>query len=435
MRAKQMLLCWAVVFVTGIAAARGADREWPGAPDDPTISLGRRLFLRQWMPDDPRGRGGDGLGPVFNERSCVACHGFGGPGGAGTRGVNVELLTAVARTRQPNTTPDRSRLALLHPGLAESGGIVLHRFGLAPNFPEWRKHAVRLATTGFPINESPDPSFLFVISERNAPALFGAGRLDAIPDAAIEAEARRQASTGARVSRTKDGKIGRFGWKAQLASLDDFVLTACANELGLEVPGHHQAGDPHGYGERETTGLDMSQSDCRALVAYVRELPEPVEKPHEFAQAGRIVFDRIGCAECHRPSLGGVAGAYTDMLLHDMGQELSDSGMYYGSNDESTPGGPPKPSEWRTPPLWGVAGTGPFLHDGRAQTLAEAIAAHGGQAHASALRFHALGRSSRLKLLSFLRSLRVPSASQTGPAHLTRRERILEDAEGAVAAQ
>jgi CxxC motif-containing protein (DUF1111 family) len=431
MRAKRVLLCGTVVFVTVVATAWAGDPEWAGAPDDPTIALGRRLFLRQWMPDDPRGRGGDGLGPVFNERSCVACHGLAGPGGAGTRSVNVELLTAIARGLEAGKTPDRSRLALIHPALAETGSIVLHRFGLAPHFSEWRKHAVRLAETRVPTDDSASQKFTFVISRRNAPALFGAGRLDAIPDAAIEAEAKRQGPEKGRVSRTMDGKIGRFGWKAQVASLDDFVLTACANELGLEVPGHHQASDPHGFGERKNNALDMSADDCAALVAYVHDLPEPVETSHEFAQAGRIVFDRIGCAECHRPRLAGVAGAYTDLLLHDMGPGLSDDGLYYGSSEPSSPGAP-KPSEWRTPPLWGVASTGPFLHDGRAPTLSDAIAAHGGAAHMSAMKFHSLARSNQLQLLSFLRSLKVPPASRIGPAHLTRRERVLESAEAAV---
>src|SRR5207253_765816 len=138
---------------------------------------------------------------------------------------------------------------------------------------------------------------------------------------AIEAEALRQAmTTKGRVSRQKGGGIGRFGWKAQVVGLEDFVLTACANELGLEVPGHHQAGDPLGYGDRVPAGLDLSLDDCRALVAYVRELPAPVERPQELAPAGRIVFDRIGCAGCHRPNLGGVEGIYSDLLLHDMGQ-------------------------------------------------------------------------------------------------------------------
>jgi CxxC motif-containing protein (DUF1111 family) len=456
MRAKGMRL---VVFVlsevlavAGPGAARGADPEWAGAPDDPAVALGRRLFLRQWEPDDPRGRGGDGLGPVFNERSCVACHGLGGPGGAGPNARNVELLTAVALNVTKGKPVDRSSLSTVHPGLAETGSIVLHRFGLSPTYQAWRQNAaafgsepaprppVIMASIGSGADQQagpPPPRFRMVVSKRSAPALFGAGRIDAIPDTAIEAEARRQAggSSGVkgRVSRLKDGRIGRFGWKAQVPGLGEFVLTACANELGLEVPGHHQAGDPLGYGARSPARPDMSGDECGALIAYVRGLPAPVERPLDLSAAGRVVFDRIGCTECHRPSLGGVSGVYSDLLLHDLGPSLSDDGMYYGSEDESSPG-TPKRQEWRTPPLWGIVGTGPYLHDGRARSVTEAIEAHGGEAQSSANAFGKLSKTNKAQLLSFLRSLKIPPASKLGPVQLTRRERLLESAEASAAA-
>ena len=94
---------------------------------------------------------------------------------------------------------------------------------------------------------------------------------------------------------------------------------------------------------------------------------------------GRRLFAEVGCASCHTPSLGEVRGIYSDLLLHDMGQTLSDSGEYYGIDGPDSPGGP-SPGEWRTPPLWGFRDSGPYLHDGRAQTLEEAVALHGGQA-------------------------------------------------------
>jgi CxxC motif-containing protein (DUF1111 family) len=436
--------------LAGLGAARGEDAGWAVALKDPAVALGRRLFLREWVPDDPRGRGGDGLGPVFNERSCVACHGLGGPGGAGPNGKNVELLTAVALGAVKGKPVDRSSLAAVHPGLAETGSIVLHRFGLSPTYQVWRKNAIHFGevpaparrtvggSIGFagllsvgPAEAPPPPKFRMVVSKRNAPALFGAGRVDAISDRAIEDEARRQAGPSGvkgRVSRLKDGRVGRFGWKAQVSGLDAFVRTACANELGLEVPAHHQAADPLGYGDRNPAPLDMSEDDCRALVAFVRGLPAPVERPRELAAAGRVVFDRIGCADCHRPSLGGVDGVYSDLLLHDMGPGLSDDGMYYGSQEDSSPGVPGR-QEWRTPSLWALVGTGPYLHDGRARTITAAVQAHGGQAGSSAAAFARLSKDHKAQLLSFLRSLTIPPASQVGPPGLTRRERLLEGAE------
>ncbi|MCA1686499.1 MAG: hypothetical protein LC745_11105, partial [Planctomycetia bacterium] len=207
-----------------------------------------------------------------------------------------------------------------------------------------------------PVSHATRLGFRMVVSERNSPALFGAGRIDAIPDSVIEAEAFRQSySTGlaGRVSRLRDGRVGRFGWKAQVPNLDDFVRTACAVELGLEVPGHPQSEDPFGYGAH-ARGLDLSGDDCKALVGYVRGLPRPEERPSATSGKGRAVFDRTGCADCHRPDLGDVEGLYSDLLLHDMGFGLSDSGVYYGTDEESSPGVPKGP-EWRTPPLWGVA--------------------------------------------------------------------------------
>lgn len=174
-------------------------------------------------------------------------------------------------------------------------------------------------------------------SERNPPPLFGAGRIDAIPDEAIEAAARRkpsgQSSVKGRVSRLKDGRIGRFGWKAQTASLSDFVLSAAAGEIGLEVPGRHQAADPRLPGQ-VAAGLDMNQDECNLLIEYVRSLPAPIvtegqgDKDAAQIKAGESTFKSIGCASCHLPKLGQVEGIYSDLLLHDMGAQLADADSY-----------------------------------------------------------------------------------------------------------
>src|SRR5262249_37235787 len=136
-----------------------------------------------------------------------------------------------------------------------------------------------------------------------------------------------------RVSRLKDQRIGRFGWKGQTASLPDFVLTACAVELGLEVPGHHQGGIPQ-KPEAKAKGLDLTSQECDALVDYVRALPRPAERkpasPSESKEiaAGSTLFATIGCASCHSPKLGAVEGIYSDLLLHDLGPQLGDTGQY-----------------------------------------------------------------------------------------------------------
>ena len=243
-------------------------------------------------------------------------------------------------------------------------------------------------------------------SERNTTPLFGSGLIDAIPDAVIEAAAAAQAGSKTfpeihgRVSRRADGRIGRFGWKGQMASLEDFVLTACAVELGLEVPGHHQSSDPLAD-EKKAPGLDLSANDCAALTSFVAALSAPVERApatkgeKEQIAAGRSLFTSIGCASCHRPDLDTVAGLYSDLLLHDMGPSLGDVGSYRSSGggsiapaslasrpnqpNDRPQNGEASRQEWRTPPLWGIRDSGPYLHDGRAVTLEQAIAIHGGE--------------------------------------------------------
>jgi CxxC motif-containing protein (DUF1111 family) len=255
-------------------------------------------------------------------------------------------------------------------------------------------------------------------SARNPPPLFGAGLIDALPDAALEEAAERQPRRiRGRVHRMTDGRIGRFGWKAQVPTLQEFVLTACANELGLEVPGHHQAAsplDPDATAER----LDLTQDECDALAAYVRSLQPPgVHDPSGPRGSADIpkglgLFRSIGCADCHTPSLGAIRGIYSDLLLHDLGAELSDPGDYYDS-DEPGSLGAPKNSEWRTPPLWGFRDSGPYLHDGRARTLEEAVALHGGQGEDSARRFHALSAVGRAQVEAFLTALVSPAAADS----------------------
>jgi CxxC motif-containing protein (DUF1111 family) len=231
-----------------------------------------------------------------------------------------------------------------------------------------------------------------------------------------------------RVSRQQDGRIGRFGWKGQTPSLNDFVLTACAVELGLDVPGHSQGGTPPAPNYR-APGLDLSQNDCDSLVAFVRSLPAPsrVEStdPGEAKalKAGRESFEAIGCASCHSPKLGEVDGLFSDLLLHDMGQDLGDTGAY-GVFVPESPGNSeekekPKSNvgplagatrlEWRTPPLWGFRDSAPYLHDGRADTLEGAVAMHGGQGAASAHKFFELKPKQRIQVEAFLKSLVAPA--------------------------
>jgi CxxC motif-containing protein (DUF1111 family) len=171
----------------------------------------------------------------------------------------------------------------------------------------------------------------------------------------------------------------------------------------------------------------MDVADCEALVSYVRSLPVPVAiKPVDDNQAAQVkageeTFKSIGCAGCHLPKLGNVSGIYSDLLLHDMGTRLADVNTYavFVGGPPNAEGGPvvegPRPDslpaserEWRTPPLWGLRHSSPYLHDGRAVNIEQAIMMHGGQGANSAKRYTELSPRRKQNLEAFLLSLVAP---------------------------
>ncbi len=352
-RPRASMLCDALPRGPARAQDGGAAR-----PAGDARSLGRELFARTWSPDDPRCHGGDGLGPVYNATSCVACHGLGGPGGAGPSGMNVQLISAV-------------------------GDEITGEFG-------FRSNQITVGNRSDP--RVPD---LTRISERESPQIRG------------------------RVSRMKSGRIGRFGWKAQTTDLREFVLGACAGELGLEVPGHPQAISPLAP-DLKARALDLTPAECDALVAYVKALPAPIrldDPDSPSIEAGRQAFEQTGCADCHRPSLGNIDGIYSDLLLHDMGPDLTSVTVevYYGPPekvDVPTAASMADGTEWRTPPLWGYRDSGPYLHDGRARNLVEAVRAHKGQARDSAARFLRSPHQRQSLIERFLKALAAPAPAE-----------------------
>lgn len=627
----------ALVQHTSFAEDQAAEK----APEAPAVAAvdGAEIFSREWLPNDPRSHGGDGLGPMFNDSSCVACHNQGGAGGAGPLSKNVDIITAVNNRRmmqqfqqqratptprvpvlpgqpvapptlpqqvfravfgdvpgqptpQPSTTQppttlpqgpapgtlppltpqpqatfqftpvqqqagsfpitvvqqqaeqvlvptqgvdvqflpapgavppqvvqavpqpavaignaeeraeqlrkqqeqDRKELSKLHPGFAFSPSIVLHKDATVTGFEQVRSRlsgmhfgsfqqpnvfmsfdpaatdpAAALVATTVNQNQrrqqatmlihqlrnqmqvqrarSAQPSrsfqhgnFAITASQRNTTALFGSGLIDAIPVALLEDIEKLQMDSkksdpkiSGRIARLKDGSAGRFGWKAQTASLGEFVMTACAVEVGLNVPDHPQAGVPQ-KPDYEAPGLDLNQEEVDALIQYITDLPAPLQqlpgdsKAAKWVEEGHKLFGSVGCSECHVEEIGEVAGIFSDLLLHDMGPLLGDTGSY----GVFVPSGSPEPVplqdlvegrqsdqpprivgatrlEWRTPPLWGVRDSAPYMHDGRADTLEQAIALHGGEAEHITQKYFALAPAERLKLISFLKTLSAPS--------------------------
>jgi CxxC motif-containing protein (DUF1111 family) len=381
----------------------------------------RALFEKLWEPGEASPSGGDGVGPLYNEESCVGCHNQGGTGGAGDISKNVTILSALpgASLVRNGQSIFQGELEDLHPGFRNRSNIVLHQH--STNGSD-RLSEIRTYT----FVQTRDELFALAKSQRSTPALFGAGRIDTISDQALlAAEARKFPDfpeIKGRVSRLRGDRLGKFGWKGQTASLEDFVMAACANELGLEVRGHHQASllSAKDYDPKKIS-LDLSDEDCTRMIRFVANLPAPVVHPTLDAEWGYTVFHAIGCATCHAPSMGGVSGLYSDLLLHDLGDRFRAFGGGYGggtseivekssrSKDAATPSGEAGPTEWRTTPLWGVAASAPYLHDGRASTLHEAIILHGGEAEMTSKRYSQLDPGARQALLAFLRSQVAPS--------------------------
>ncbi len=213
-----------------------------------------------------------------------------------------------------------------------------------------------------------------------------------------------------------DGRVGRFGWKAQFATLEEFVAAACANEVGLGTPKSKQATPINrpNYAEQEP---DLNRRQFRALVAFVDTLPKPIEVNANDPQIvrGKALFNQIGCAVCHVPDLGGVNGVYSDFLLHHISDSNVNGSSSYGGlpNNVTLPDDLPNPDEWKTPALWGVADSAPYLHDGSASTLEHAISRHGGDAKTVRETFQQLAPNEQATIIAFLKSLKAsPSATQ-----------------------
>ena len=336
------------------------------------VERGQALFQKAFGP-------ADGLGPLFNARSCVECHASPVVGGTAAEGTGFVLRVG---RRRPGEEFD--------PLLGQGGPVA-------------RSHTVAeaglscTAVAGIPMAAN-------ITSVRSASALFGLGLIEAVPDAVIYGIAAAGADAGLRgrpnLVRGADGneRAGRFGWKADTAVLEQFVADAFRNELGITSPLAPVDFAAPALGCGAAAGLDDDGTGVRAVAAFIRSLP-PLQPVEASSQAGAAVFLRAGCSGCHVPALPGQGGQavmlYSDLLLHDMGPTLDD-GVVQGDAAGA---------EWRTAPLWGVGRRARLLHDGRATSLDAAVLAHDGEGAEAAEAFRALPQEQREHLLDFLRAL------------------------------
>ena len=392
---------------------------WENWASPETIQAGRELFEHEWQPNDPLAAEGDGLGPVFNAKSCVKCHFQGGVGGAGT--TNVLSFEALPTAASPKVHGGVVHAFATSADLKESPASVRDVFPIA-------KNGIRV---NFGCSSELSDFDPVQYAQVNPPALFGSRFIDHISDWSIRLNGMNRTNelmmkeiqsdfSGTPVGRVRvlpDGRIGKFGWKAQFATVEEFVAAACAVELGLTNPLQSQDVARQHKPDRDAKH-DLDKKQFGALVSFVRHLPAPTQvlptEPDALTQVerGEAMFAAVGCADCHTPNLGGVKGIYSDLRLHRIEDTKLNAAYVTVEPVVPVPVEHPLVSEWKTPPLWGVADSAPYFHDGSAPTLESAILRHSSQAGASRTKFKALPDDDQAALVAFLKTLRAPEAKE-----------------------
>lgn len=411
------------------------------------FSVGNSFFRNPWVIAPSTTTARDGLGPLFNTNACQNCHIKDGrghppePGAANAVSMLVrlsipdhasqaELIKRTGVFPEPTYGVQLQDMAI--PGVVSEGKVRVEYDPLTVRFRdgttvELRRPTLRITQLGYgPMHPEARAS------ARIAPPMIGLGLLEAIPEAAILANADAQRESGTGVSGRPNWvwddaqqkvALGRFGWKAGQPTVNQQNVHAFSGDMGLTT--RLRAFDdctprqtdclaaPNGNGPDGEP--EVSDNILRLVEFYTRNLGVPARRKVDDPQvlAGKGLFFQAGCNQCHTPRFTTRADAaepelssqiirpYTDLLLHDMGEGLADNRTEFQANGR----------EWRTPPLWGigltrqVSGHTQFLHDGRARNLLEAILWHGGEAQAAQRQVLAYDAEQRAALLAFLESL------------------------------
>ncbi|MEM1111024.1 MAG: di-heme oxidoredictase family protein [Pseudomonadota bacterium] len=491
MRSRAALLCSLALLITfnGAACSRGtgapapprlASEAFPGGEGSvkfkpfasfelpaanlpqaqrPHFHAGKALGNQPWIKAPTATDARDGLGPVYNARTCLACHVNGGRGRVPDSGEQP-IFSAIVRLSVPGTydhelgsQPEpvygdqiqgqsvalshqlRGRVPLkdpvTNPEAPPEARVFIDWLEKEFIYPDGEVRLLRYPSTRFEELGYGELQQQTQRSLRAAPAIHGLGLLEAVDQASVDALADPDDKDGdgisGRVNQVWDFEAaatvpGRFGWKANRANLRITTAGAFQGDVGISNPVFPE--QPCSNAQRRcrrtptgnnSEGMELPEPMLALTTNFVRNIGVPrARELTERAALGRNHFHESGCAACHNPSfrtspqaadfahLGDqVIWPYTDLLLHDMGHELAD-----GRPDYTASG-----SEWRTPPLWGlglsqrVNGVNTLLHDGRARTVEEAVLWHGGEAGASRDAFAALKRVDRDALVAFVESL------------------------------
>ena len=395
------------------------------------------FFNQNWGTAPASTTARDGLGPLFNARSCASCHFKDGRGrspdfdGESPTGFLVRLSLRerdlhFANLPDPNYGGQFQDSAL--EGLDAEGDLLLRYDTIEGAFADgtpWELRRPRLQLANLNYGELHPEVFT---SARVGSQLIGLGLLEAIPEARLLALADPNDADGDGISGrpnfvhdrlTNRQVAGRFGWKANQPTLLQQTATAFHADMGITTslfreqncsPAQVECRNAPDGGQPE-----IEDDDLLKVVLYLSALAVPAQRDFEDATVvrGEAVFNALRCGACHvdthvtglHPSVPALSRQtihpFTDLLLHDMGEGLAD-----GRPDFQASG-----QEWRTPPLWGIGlietvnGHTTLLHDGRARNLSEAILWHGGEAQAARDAFIHLPADERAALIAFLESL------------------------------
>lgn len=438
----------------GTPAAELEPDEWlPGGATTNTILLGSNAFLRgaanltpehemdffagnsffnQGWVEAPASTGArDGLGPLFNARSCSGCHFRDGKGGLPEDGEApfVGLLLRLSVPGDGGPVPDPVYGGQLQdqalPGVMAEASPRITWVEMPGRYADGTEYA--LLSPSYEILQpayGPLPGDLMV-SPRIAPHMPGLGLLEAIAEARLLELSDPDDADGDGISgrvqwHEVDGERlpGRFGWKADAPTVAHQVAGALAGDMGLTSPlgpaDHCTEAQADCLAKPAGGAPEVQPHIFEQLVLYSRAVAIPARRMADDPRVlqGKALFASLACDRCHVPSheTGDAAlpefegqriWPYTDLLLHDMGEGLADG----------RPVGEASGQEWKTAPLWGlgmigqVGGAARFLHDGRARSLGEAVLWHGGEAEAAREAFVELDADDRDALLAFIEDL------------------------------
>ena len=403
--------------------------------------VGNSFFNQNWVVAPASTKARDGLGPLFNARSCASCHFKDGRGrppefdGESPTGLLIRLGLPGqdiygGRLPEPNYGLQYQDQAL--DGVAKEGDLQIRYEELSGAYPDGTPYSLRKPSYGLKNLAYGEMSSEVTLSARVANQMIGLGLLEAIlgDDLLALADPSDQNNDGISgrpnwvwdIQNTQLS-LGRFGWKAEQPSILQQVAGAFSGDIGITsdimLSDHCTVIQKNCTqalnGSNLANEAEIPADDFLKVVLYSSSLAVPAQRDFDVPEVmqGETLFASVGCTSCHtenfttgiHPTIPALSHQtirpYTDLLLHDMGEGLADTLRDFQANG----------NEWRTPPLWGI-GLFPivnkhtyYLHDGRARNLEEAILWHGGEALASKDTFMNLTKQERVALLTFLNSL------------------------------